>query len=286
MGRVTVMLIAGAATLLSIPAASAADLPVAPPLRPVIQEFSGWYLRGDIGMSNQSVGSLDNYSYHTAGTTVTSINKSFDSAPFFGLGVGYQFNNWLRADLTGEYRAKANFHGSDNGTFADGGTGRITDTYTGSKSEWVVMGNLYADLGTWWGITPFIGAGIGAAYNTISGFQDTGIGVHSAAWAAANPTLDPKINSVWYAGESGKWNFAWAVHAGLAYRVTPGFTVELAYRYLDLGKAQTANTYPYDYSTVGHPFYFNNLTSHDVKLGLRWMLWEPEPAYPPLVRKG
>ena len=40
-------------------------------------------------------------------------DKDFDSAPLFGLGVGYQFNHWFRTDVTGEYRGKANFHGFD-----------------------------------------------------------------------------------------------------------------------------------------------------------------------------
>ena len=37
------------------------------------------------------------------------------------------------------------------------------------------MANTYIDLGTWWCITPFIGAGVGGAYSTISGIQDNGI---------------------------------------------------------------------------------------------------------------
>jgi opacity protein-like surface antigen len=34
---------------------------------------------------------------------------------------------------------------------------------------------------------------------------------------------------------ASKWNLAWAVHAGLAYKVNPSLTLELAYRYVDLG---------------------------------------------------
>ena len=44
-------------------------------------------------------------------------------------------NNWFRADVTGEYRGRANFHGSEvyniNG-------GSFTDEYSGSK--WFVFG--------------------------------------------------------------------------------------------------------------------------------------------------
>ena len=31
----------------------------------------------------------------------------------FAVGVGYQFNNWFRGDITGQYRGKSNFKGTD-----------------------------------------------------------------------------------------------------------------------------------------------------------------------------
>ena len=105
------------AVLLTAGAAQGADLPLPPP--PVIAAFPAWYLRGDIGFSNQSVDSLysDNYIGYAS---VVNTNKSFDAAPLFGLGIGYHFNNWLRFDVTGEYRGKANFHGLDIGAFPPG----------------------------------------------------------------------------------------------------------------------------------------------------------------------
>src|ERR1035437_5532457 len=80
----------------------AADLSM--PIMPQPVEVSGWYLRGDIGFSNQNVGSIFNVNY--AGyDSVQNIDRGFDAAPFFGIGIGYNFNSWLRFDLTGEYRA-------------------------------------------------------------------------------------------------------------------------------------------------------------------------------------
>ena len=69
-----------------------------------------------------------------------------------------------------------------------------------------------------------------------------------------------------------KTNFAWAAHAGLAYKVNQNFTVELAYRYLDLGSAITGKGDTFDgiLAGRGRPFQFNDLTSHDIKLGVRW----------------
>ena len=39
--------------------------------------------------------------------------NSFNTAGIFGLGVGYRFNNWFRADVTGEYRGNSQFYGND-----------------------------------------------------------------------------------------------------------------------------------------------------------------------------
>jgi opacity protein-like surface antigen len=225
-------------------------------------------------MSNQSVKSLDNVV--SPGTTVTTTFLDFDSAPFFGLGAGYQFS-WFRFDFTGEFRAKANFHGSQTATF---GAIILPDDYKASKSEWLFLANAYVDLGTWWCITPFIGAGIGTSRNTISNFVDIGA-----------TQVGATILSTTFGDTASKWNLAWAAHAGLAYKVTPGFTVELAYRYVHLGDAKTGPTNSFDGTTVvnGTPFIFKDLNSHDVMLGVRWMCCEePErPMYmPPLIRKG
>jgi len=261
-----------AATLLSS-AAFAADMPIAPPpYAPVVQDFGGWYLRGDIGFSNQRVSRLDNVL--DVNNTTSVQNLGFNTAGVFGLGVGYRFNNWFRADIRGEYRGNSQFFGTDAISFP-GGFG--TDTYHATKSEWVVLGNAYVDLGTWWCITPFIGAGIGGARVSIANFTDQGI-----------TSGGPPIASLAFADNTAKWNFAWALHAGLAYQVSPNFTVELAYRYLDMGNGLTGDLRTFDgTNAIYNPTTFKNITSHDFTIGMRWNLDSP-PVYapPPLVTKG
>src|SRR5581483_2765490 len=96
--------LAGAAALGLAPnLANAADMPLPPLPAPV--EFGGWYLRGDIGISNQNVKRLE--SPAPGFDTSPVINKGFDSAGIYDVGIGYKFNNWLRVDVTGEYRAAA-----------------------------------------------------------------------------------------------------------------------------------------------------------------------------------
>jgi opacity protein-like surface antigen len=243
---------------------------------PVVEEFSSWYLRGDIGFTNQSVRELTNI--NDVSNSVQNIGVGFDASPLFGLGIGYYFNDWLRFDLTGEYRSKANFHGTQ--VITSGG-GTITDEYSGSKSEWLFLLNGYVDLGTWNGFTPFVGAGVGMSRNTIHSFQDVCSVCTSGGVAAPG---------VAFGDTQSKWNFAWALHAGVGYKVTKNFTVELAYRYVDLGDAQSGDIYTYTgVNNINNPMEFKHLTSHDIKLGLRFNFdgfgssspsyYAPQPVY-------
>jgi opacity protein-like surface antigen len=285
MSGVRILALAGAAAAMST-SALAADFPPALPPAPVIQApivDSGWYLRGDIGFANQNLKRLSQRLDSTV-ISLEPVGMGFDGAPFFLLGVGYQWNNWLRFDVTSEFRSKSNFHGSDNVRFNDGsGVAVLVDNYSASKSEFVVLANAYLDLGTWWCITPFVGAGVGGARNQIDSFRDDGIGFFSNG---------APITAVAFGDSNATWNFAWALHAGLSYNVSPAFKVELAYRYLNLGDALTGPTRAFDGSFVnGGAFTFNNLTSHDVMFGMRWLFdcaaCAPAPVYqPPLIRKG
>src|SRR5262249_406026 len=96
---------AAAVVFLAMPTARAAALPLAPAPRPI--DVSGWYLRGDIGFSNQDVRSLSNALDNSPGISVQRTGLGFDAAPIFGLGVGYQWNSWFRVDLTGQYAGKS-----------------------------------------------------------------------------------------------------------------------------------------------------------------------------------
>lgn len=234
-----------------------ADMPVPAP----IEEFGAWYLRGDIGITNQQVHKLDSPAFTPA---VTVLQKGFDSAGLFGLGFGYQYNSWFQFDVTGEYRANANFNGMDTFVVA-------ANQYRGSKNEWLFLANAYFDLGTWYSITPFIGAGIGFDRLTIGNFTDTNV-------------VDGAIG---YSNSNSKWNFAWALHAGLSYRVTPNFIVELAYRYVNLGNGSTKDLVGFDGTNpTFNPIEFKNVDSHDIKLGVRWMFAETYMPYDqPLIRK-
>jgi opacity protein-like surface antigen len=142
----------------------------------------------------------------------------------------------------------------------------------------VFLANAYVDLGTWWCITPFIGAGVGGAYNHLASFRDDGLTTFNGLTAGTQ-----------FAADGNKFSLAWAVHAGLAYHVNQNLTIELAYRYLDLGSAVTGST-NFAYSSPGvlgtHAWTVNDLTSQDLRIGVRWTCCDLPAPPPPLVRKG
>jgi opacity protein-like surface antigen len=251
-------LIAGAAAMTIAAPAGAADMP--PPMMykaPVAIQTGGWYLRGDIGMTNQQVDELTSPAYTPA---VTVLQKDVSSGMLAGLGLGYQFNNWFRADFTGEYRGGTTFRGLDT-------YGPASNDYYGTKSEWLFLANAYIDLGTWWCFTPFVGAGIGYSRNTIDNWRD----INNVTGATA------------YADSNSQWEMAWALHAGIAYKVTPNFTAEFAYRYVNLGDFASGDMIGFNgVNSTYNPLNLNGVTSHDFKLGLRWNL-SPTESYAPVA---
>ena len=102
-----------AGTALSANAANAADLLPPPPaldgpLRGSIVADSGFYVRGDLGIALNTT-AKGSSTITNSGAAFTPPNLSYDettitSGPIFGVGAGYRFNNWFRADVTGEYR--------------------------------------------------------------------------------------------------------------------------------------------------------------------------------------
>jgi opacity protein-like surface antigen len=255
-----------------------------------VEEFGGWYLRGDIGVGMQDFKSFDFNQTNAASGALWPADwridqKDIKNTFFIGGGIGYQFNSWLRADVTGEYRADIKFKAAGSYTnFPNPTLGRAYDLYDGDHSASVFLANAYVDLGTWWCLTPFVGAGAGFAYHKISALSDVGInadGLGASAFGYAP-------------NDHTQWNFAWALHAGVAYNVSQNFKMELAYRYLNMGSVDTSEVLcgatgcgtgagPRAYYTL------RDMTSHDFKLGFRWLLQPdaPQPVFmPPLVRKG
>ncbi len=283
MGSLKTLTLAGAAVFAGLPAL-AADLPPLIQRAPVIapaEDFGGWYLRGDVGVGAQNFTDFAHHQTNAAFVWPASWRidqKTIKDAAFVGAGIGYQFNNWLRVDVTGEYRADVKFKVLGSYTeFCPGG--RCFDFYDADHQALVFLANAYVDLGTWWCLTPFVGVGAGFARHNVTTLTDIGL------------IADGSTGFGFAETDKTEWKFAWAVHAGVAWNVSNNLKLELAYRYLNMGDINTAviGCNSTGCATAG-PRAFYTLTdfhSHDFKLGMRWLFNEPVPALlPPLVRKG
>ena len=290
MSSVKILALAGAAAAMSMSTlANAADFPPALP-QPVLQApppvESGWYLRGDVGVSVQRFQAFDHFQTNPNFVWPASwqiVQKETDDSTFLGVGVGYQVNNWFRFDFTGEHRTMARFKAV--GSYVEfcptnGGTATCFDQYDGSHSAEVFMLNAYVDLGTWWCVTPFVGVGIGSAWNSVSAVTDLGLAnIFAPGFGYA-------------AQDFSSWTFAWSAQAGLAYNVSNNLKLEMAARYINLGSPKTAivNCSANGCTNPAGPAAYYTLTnfdSIDFKLGMRWLFQPEVPAYaPPLIRKG
>lgn len=273
---VKLLIRAAAATLVST-AAYAADMSAPAPVykAPTYQAPSypttggGWYLRGDVGIGLLDYSSFDHSQTNAAFVwppSWTIVQRELQDTNIFGGGIGYELNNFLRFDVTGEYRTKALF--KVTGSYTDFCAGGLTcfDVNSGNYSAAVFMGNVYVDLGTWWCLTPYIGAGVGGAFNTISGIQDNGIN--------SNGTV-----GFGYGGDNSNWGLAWNVQAGLTYNVSDAIKIDFSWRYLNMGSPVSAVVNCQDTPACpGASYTLRDMGSQDFRIGVRWMLQPGTPA--------
>jgi len=299
MAGLKALALASVVMLVATASASAADLlPPPPALEPLPPasgpDFSGWYLRGDVGVSAPATTpSFASNPNPLVGLNASATNNFYNStvsgSASFDLGVGYQVNNWFRADVTGEYRTGSHFQTLE--VVTDSATpAQYADYYRGDLSSYVFMLNGYADIGTWYGITPYVGAGLGMAYNNVYGATDNGTNVVGTGASFSSGGYFPNKSST---------SLAWALMAGLSFNVTKNLDLDIGYRYLNYGKISTGSSQclsgvsggDFSASKCSGGGYTiastNTLSSNDFRVGLRWMIGEaPAPApQMPLVRK-
>ncbi|CAN7276434.1 outer membrane protein [Mesorhizobium sp. LjRoot246] len=232
-------------------------------------EVGGWYIRGDIDYHKSTVRGIDymTYTVDPCNCIVTPGTRSFDFGKLkggfsLGAGVGYKVNDYFRTDLTADYWFKSNFNG---------GTSDIngTSTEVSKMSALLLLANAYVDLGTYHGITPYVGAGIGGA---------------RVKW---DTVYDP--NTTETNPGASNWRFAYALMAGASYCLTDKIILDAGYRFSHI---QGGRMFEWDVSSAG-PGFDRGINTHEVRGGLRYQFGgnngcaapvvayqpEPEPIY-------
>ncbi len=285
MGVIKALTLAGVCAIGVSQMAHAADLlPPAPQVEPPMlrgsMEDSGFYLRADVGVGANSASKLRS-TFPNA--TLASLGAwdgpvSVEDSALMGVGVGYQFNSWFRADLTGEYRSSSAYNSrvyyQSGASCAPGNASGLVcgDAYNGSVRTGLFLANGYADIGSWGGFTPYLGVGVGLASYGMHGVTDTAL--FPAGGYGAAPS-------------NGGTNFAWALMAGVSYNLTQNLKFDMGYRFVDMGAFKTGVIQCNGGAAGGCNFETQhyNMIANDFRFGLRWML-NPVVAYaPPLVTK-
>lgn len=230
--------------------AIAADLPAAPLLEsfgqpPVVELGSGWYLRGDITYSKTNDRDVK-MSGRVLNTPVAFTHARLDDGWQAGGGFGYKFLNWLRADVTVDYRFPTTFR--DTANFPNGAVS-YDHTRIGGFTGLV---NGYVDLGTWSGISPYLGAGIGVSNIKTDHF-----------WSSPYMLGQPGPGTL-LQGKSD-YSLAWALMGGVAVNITDGLLIDIGYRYMNIKDAKLVEDGVNDVR-------MKDLSSHEVRVGFRYMI--------------
>lgn len=289
MKKLATLLLIGASFAVSAHSALAADIIEPPvieaPAPVVVQSVGGWYIRGDIDYGALRTKGIDY-------DVLTSI-KSFDSAKLkgsfsLGGGIGYQFTDHFRADLTLNHHFKAGFRGSTSGACLETADGGVTSTLTGScvssdiasVSIYTLLANAYADLGNYNGFTPYVGAGIGGAHVAWSDLTNTATCTPSVAvnqcsdgaggWGTAGGAVTQ--TSYTHKGISGM-RFAYALHAGFSYDLMANLKLDTGYSWTHINGGDMfrykgmAPGHIDDTGVMGRD---RGIDIHEVRVGLRY----------------
>ncbi|MEQ1698314.1 MAG: acyloxyacyl hydrolase [Hyphomicrobiaceae bacterium] len=234
---------------------------------PVIQQGASGpcYFRADVGYSwsndptikwpvNNDAFNLANGTTYANGDAVSNATRENGMLAEAGVGCGWGGSRGVRVEAMFGYRGERKIDGEPvfyAGVPTDPIPTTTEDPLHTSVRTTTFMLNAYKDLGNFGGFTPYLGAGIGAAYHKLDDVYFTG-----------NANLTNRIHG------DNDLAFAWSLMAGVGYQISDRATLDVGYRYIDMGKisSQRSDTG----GGVNPAVHFDDLTAHEVKVGLRY----------------
>ncbi len=249
------------------------DIPQAPYIEPQVVPVAssgGWYLRGDGFYAwNKLRGA--NYFQGSNSSLVDFTTSGIKDSYGLGGGVGYQMNSMLRADLTADYMFSSDFRGATKGSCGAGAA--CTSTDIAKFNAISIMANAYVDLGTYYSITPYLGAGIGGTHINWSNLSNTSCS-DTTGVCDATETHDGRSS----------WRFTYALMAGASVDLTCNLKADVGYRYRHVAAGDM-----FGYKSNGGPGYDKGMDIHEGRVGLRYafgnncqqpMAYVPPPVEP------
>ena len=277
MNRLFVLALMGSSAI-GLSAAQAADIFVPQPPIEYVEKpsFSGWYIRGDVGYNfkSKNTGEWDFYNifpgFEGVDDTFAYRNYDFNDGASFGGGVGYRFTDQFRVDATLDYfstdfdsdrQCPSYVAASQFGQAAPNIDCRYKDD--ADVDIWTAMANAYVDLPGFSTIfTPYVGAGIGAAY------VDYGkLTVEQCGFTCGDPT------NIFFDNEGeGDWRLAGSLMAGATIKLTDSLELDAGYKYTRIAEGDAFGFDDPDRAAgaTGIQFRDHGFDIHAVRAGLRY----------------
>jgi opacity protein-like surface antigen len=168
-----------------------------------------------------------------------------------GGGIGYRFNDHLRSDVTLAYRAGYKASGAST---TDAGTGDTLSVGKADISSTAVMTNLYYDVATIDRFTPYVGGGLGLAFNKTDAAR---MSVNGSDVGQGTSTTNTDL--------------AWQLSAGASIAVTGNLSADIGYRYQDLGKVKAGiNDFTPNGESTAMGGGKGSLSAHEIQAGMRY----------------
>lgn len=234
----------------------------------------GWYIRGDLGYAGWIKHDKPDYRIDAFGATF--VKGDFDNARFskpvsYGAGMGYQFNNFLRSDLTADFSSSSlKSSSSINSPCIAAPAG--TTCGLRNKADYSAMqflANGYVDLGTFAGVTPYVGAGAGVTYMKWDSFRSQAT-CRNGTGACSGLTYD----ELRVKGDDS-WRFTYALMAGASVDLTNRVKLDLGYRFSDMagGKSFGGSVDVPGVGTASARGSDEGFQKHEIRAGIRVTTW-------------
>lgn len=217
---------------------------------------------GDLNYNN--IIDADEIVFTRIGDAVSNVSLENTWLAEGGIGCG-SGSRGLRAEIMFGYHGERKLDGeplfyNPGPTPGDPAPGHVPppdmeDPLHTDITTYTAMLNVYHDLGNFNRIVPYVGAGVGVAYNVVDNVYFT-----------ENPFLLAEIE-----GQSDL-SFAWALMAGIGYQISDRAILDVGYRYIDMGAASSGRV-----DTAGYTnprVEIDDIAAHEIKVGLRYHFGE------------
>lgn len=284
---------------------------IAPPiieLETTPVEFgSGWYLRGDVGLSINN--SMKNEAVSQGSSTIVTYR---DDVLDYSVGFGNRLNNYLRLESNFERVLSGSVDTKTNIAPGNCHTTRVVDGIAQENEDWATTPGLTADdqwaaagcldlnsatynasvlsvdavidfpsmkIGRAARLTPFMGAGVGVArvnWSEVTGATKcTPLSTESGISETCNPGIgDAQAvpgEQLTYGGSIRRgidYRLAYSLSAGVGIELSDKLTLDVSYRYLNVGDKKV------DYTQAGSGHLGDDgFGTHQIKTGLRYEIW-------------